>query len=69
MGNTINGATRWISIAGIRFQPVELSKILLILFFSRYFLDHENDLNKISVVFRSILLLGFPLILIFISNT
>ena len=67
MGNTINGATRWISIAGIRFQPVELSKIILILFFSRYFLDHENDLNKITVVFRSMLLLGFPLILIFIQ--
>ena len=32
MGHTINGATRWISIAGVRFQPVELYKIILILF-------------------------------------
>ncbi len=67
MGNTINGATRWISIAGIRFQPVELSKIILILFFSRYFFDHENDLNKFTVVLRSLLLLGVPLILIYLQ--
>ena len=35
-GNNINGATRWLTIAGIRFQPVELSKIILIIFFSKY---------------------------------
>ena len=67
MGSTINGATRWISIAGIRFQPVELSKILLILFFSRYFFDHENDLNRFTVVLRSLALLGVPLILIYLQ--
>ena len=67
MGHTINGATRWISIAGVRFQPVELSKIILILFFSRYFFDHENDLNKITVVFRSLLLLAVPLVLIYLQ--
>ncbi len=67
MGNTINGATRWISIGGIRFQPVELSKIILILFFSRFFLDHENDMNRITVVIRCLILLAIPLALIFIQ--
>lgn len=46
MGSTAGGATRWIEIAGIRFQPTELSKILLILFFARFFMDHENDLTR-----------------------
>ena len=66
-GRTLNGATRWISIGGLRFQPGELSKILIILFFSRYFLDHENDLNKPTVVLRALILLAFPLLLIYIQ--
>ena len=64
-GRSVNGASRWITIAGIRFQPVELSKILLVIFFSRYFMDHENDLNKPKILIRSVLLIGFPLALIF----
>ena len=66
-GRTLNGATRWISIGGLRFQPGELSKILIILFFSRYFMDHENDLNKFTVVLRSLALLALPLLLIYIQ--
>ncbi len=66
-GRTLNGATRWISIGGLRFQPGELSKILIILFFSRFFLDHENDLNKPTVLLRCLLLLALPLALIYIQ--
>ena len=45
VGSDAGGATRWISIAGLRFQPVELTKIVLIVFFSKYFMDNENSLN------------------------
>ncbi len=64
MGDTAGGATRWIDIAGFRFQPTELSKILLILFFARYFMDHENDLNTIKTIVKSLALLAVPLVLI-----
>ena len=30
----VNGATRWITIAGLQFQPSDIVKILLILFFA-----------------------------------
>ena len=67
LGSSAKGATRWIRIAGIRFQPAELSKLILIIFFAKYFMLHENDLNKPSVVFRSLILAGLPLILIFVQ--
>ncbi len=33
MGKETYGATRWIAIGSFQFQPTELSKIILILFF------------------------------------
>ena len=45
LGTDANGATRWISIGGFQFQPTELSKIIIILFFAKYFMDHEEDIN------------------------
>ncbi len=66
-GNSLNGASRWITIGGLRFQPVELSKIILIVFFAKYFMIHENDLNKPRILFRSLLLIGLPLGLIFLQ--
>lgn len=65
MGDTAGGATRWIDIAGFRFQPTELSKILLILFFARYLMDHENDLNTIKTIVKCLVLLAIPLVLIY----
>ena len=65
IGAATNGATRWLEIGDFRFQPVELSKILLILFFGWYFMDHENDLSSPRTIIKAVLLAGFPLILIF----
>ena len=50
MGEGANGATRWIEIAGIRFQPSELSKILLILFFAYFFMKYQEKLNTVKIL-------------------
>ena len=63
-GKNTGGATRWINIGGFQFQPTELSKILLILFFARYLMVHEHELNKLKTIFKSIMLIGAPLVLI-----
>lgn len=67
IGDDAGGATRWIEIAGIRFQPTELTKILLILFFAKYFMQKEDSINKWHTIFKSILLLAIPLIFVFIQ--
>lgn len=35
MGQSVNGATRWISIGGIQFQPSEIAKFAMIVLFAR----------------------------------
>ena len=63
-GDTANGAARWIDFGFIRFQPTELAKIIIILFFARFFMDHEEDLNSFRTLAKSAVLLAVPLYLI-----
>lgn len=63
-GDEANGASRWIDIAGFRFQPTELAKIILILFFAWYFMEHEEELNTLRALVKSALLIGIPLVMI-----
>jgi len=50
---------RWIQLFGLRFQPSELAKISLILFFASYFNRKKEKLNE----FQTLL---FPLIVLFL---
>lgn len=63
-GSTKKGASRWIQIGGFQFQPTELSKILLILFFSMYLMKHEQDLNSFWTIIKAVVLLVIPLALV-----
>ena len=63
-GDSANGAARWIDFGFIRFQPTELAKIIIILFFARFFMDHEEDLNSPKTLAKSAVLLAVPLFLI-----
>ena len=63
-GTKVYGATNWVSIAGIGFQPSELAKIVLILFFARFFSKHAENLNTVKTIGLSFVLIGIPLLLI-----
>ena len=52
-GSSANGAARWVDLGFIRFQPTELSKIIIILFFAKFFMDHEEDLNTFRTLAKS----------------
>ncbi|HJC63159.1 MAG TPA: rod shape-determining protein RodA [Candidatus Blautia merdavium] len=64
-GTESKGAERWLNIGGFQFQPTELAKIILILFFARFFMDHEEDLNTLKTLVKSAVLIAIPLFLIF----
>ena len=63
-GSSAGGAQRWISIAGIRFQPSELAKIVIILVFSYYFGKHQDHINNVKTLIISFALVSVPLVLI-----
>ncbi|SFS10281.1 cell elongation-specific peptidoglycan biosynthesis regulator RodA [Agrococcus baldri] len=57
IGRTINGATVWIGIGPFSFQPGELAKIALAIFFAGYLMTARDSL---SVVGRKVLGVRFP---------
>ncbi len=44
IGTTVNGATLWIRIAGFSFQPAEMAKIFLTIFFAGYLVVTRDSL-------------------------
>ena len=65
IGWSTKGAQRWINLGFTKFQPVELSKIFMILFFARYLMKHLTEINKPRFMIKALVLAGFPLALIF----
>ncbi len=45
-GQSVNGAKRWISIAGLQFQPSEIAKFTMILLFARLTKGFGSDARK-----------------------
>lgn len=65
IGETVNGAKRWIDVGFTNFQPSELAKILLIIFFARFIMKHEEDLSSRRTILKSVVLILIPLALIY----
>lgn len=57
VGKTINGASLWISIGGLTFQPGELAKIALTIFFAGYLVQRKDSL---AITGRSFLGIQIP---------
>ena len=60
------GAQRWLNI-GIRIQPSEIAKIILIITLSTFMASRYKDLDKLSTVFKALAHVGAPALLIFIQ--
>ncbi len=64
VGKETGGATRWIEVGGFQFQPSELCKIMLIVFFAAFFMRYQETLNTWKTILLSIILIAIPLGLI-----
>jgi rod shape determining protein RodA len=64
IGDDANGSQRWIQLPGLRFQPSELAKIVIILFFAWFFKKFNEKLNTFRILAISFVLVGIPMGLI-----
>ncbi len=65
LGVNVGGAQRWVNLFGIQFQPSELAKILLILFYAQFIMKYKEKLNTLMFLLLCFALLTVPLYLIF----
>ena len=68
-GNTENNATRWFTMAGITFQPSELTKIIMIIFMAMFFSNaiEKEKLSSFRTIVKFAATLGAPILLIFMQ--
>lgn len=66
-GESGGGAQRWISIAGLRFQPSEAAKILLILFYAKLIMKYKHRMKSFAFILVC-LLLAVPALLLIIMQ-
>ena len=64
LGKNVKGATRWMEFHGFRFQPSDLTKLLLVLFFAKFFERYREQLNTWKVLAMTAILAGIPLYVI-----
>ncbi|MGH2498628.1 MAG: rod shape-determining protein RodA [Candidatus Limnocylindria bacterium] len=65
IGSTTLGATRWVTIAGFKFQPSEFAKILMIVVLAKYLADRAGGVRSPLVVTGALALLGPAVGLVF----
>lgn len=68
LGRTVNGARRWINLPIVSsFQPSELTKIGLIVFYATFLTKHKDELKNIWKGFLKPFLILSPVILILLG--
>ena len=58
--SSANGATRWINLGFMQFQPSELTKVGMIIFYAGYLSDHKNELRDFKKGFLKPLIFLIP---------
>lgn len=68
LGRTVNGARRWINLPIVSsFQPSELTKIGLIVFYAAFLTKHKDELKNVWKGFLKPFLILLPVILVLLG--
>ncbi len=65
LGDKGGGAQRWLKIGGLQFQPSELAKILLILFFAQFIMKYRKKINSFKMIVACLGLFAVPWYLVY----
>lgn len=68
MGVTVNGASRWLSIAGFQFQPSDIAKLSILLFMARQLSKYRGDIKNFKYLSFYILLPLFVICALILPN-
>ena len=70
IGSSTKGATRWLDLGFVRFQPSEIAKIALIIFYAAWLTKNKDKLKtlKIGFIIPFLYLAPIALILVFLQN-
>ena len=61
IGVSVNGASRWVNVAGLQFQPSDIAKFTIILFMARQISINRDNLNNLFSFLKFVLT---PLLLV-----
>lgn len=67
MGEERGVAQRWLILFGIQFQPSEIAKIILILFFAQFIMKHKEKFNTFTRILSCCALFALPVALIYMQ--
>ncbi len=66
-GKTVRGATRWIALGPMNFQPGELCKIAVIITLAVYLAGHEEEASDLRALAKSLAFIAAPAALILLQ--
>lgn len=73
VGTNVNGATRWLNLGFVQFQPSDLTKIIYILFYAKLLTKKDKAMRDPKMIIAGVALLVPSLLLIYkqpnLSNT
>ena len=67
-GESSHGQSRWLMIGSLKFQPSEVSKIVIIMFFAAFFMRYQEQISTFRALAISAVLIAFPLGLVLKSD-
>ena len=65
IGENVNGAQRWVTIAGIQIQPSEFTKLFMVLFLAKLMLKYKDKLNTFKILLLFVITFAIPWLLVF----